>query len=437
MRRLWSSVLAVLICAAAQASDTTETSVAIYDRNPTHLWNRLYRAIAVRAEGGTLYGVDNAEPYFEAFDDPKSVVAVLDEFLRHHGEARGSGDLSRALLLNDVWAAFDLTTSPALEGPQSAAIRSRLARLIGRLRLSSAAISQLPDNYADAVRSGTFPADFDPTHPQQAFLPADLLDPNGPWVQIQDERGQPIAGLHVQDLSGRSVFQVFIRCPGGRQATLDYLEKLNLYTTPFEFKAAAIATEQPSQKKVRWNPLRLNRDTPQFPEGTIVALVRRMMVIDDKLEPAPTSVTQKIQFRVYQKVGGPPGESWNFDGRQLAFEVVMRRRDLLAGAAGGLRAVTADEVEYQLLNRPEGGPRDSLLRGSVVLSTCRRCHSADGIFSVNSYARPMSDPPGTSNPQLLTDTYSWHQEAATVEWKKRQFNWGLLLGLLESSSAPR
>jgi hypothetical protein len=79
-----------------------------------------------------------------------------------------------------------------------------------------------------------------------------------------------------------------------------------------------------------------------------------------------------------------------------------------------------------------GGPRDSLLRGPVVFSTCHRCHSADGIFSVNSYGRPMSIPPGTPNPQLSSWTYAYQQDAATVEWKKEQFNWGLLRGLLES-----
>jgi hypothetical protein len=432
MRRLWSIVLTALVW-AAEAADAPLTT---YDSDPAHLWNRLYRAIAVRTEGGTLYGVDNSEPYFDPFDDPKGLVTILDEFLSHQGENRASGDLRRALLLNDVWAAFDLAVAPALAGPESGAIRSRLARVIGRLRLSSAAISHLPDNYADAVKSGTFAADFDPEHPQQPFLPPDLLDPNGSWVQIQDGRGRPIAIRHVSDVSGRSVFRVFIRCPGGRQATLEYLEKLNLYPNPFELRAASIGTSYPSNQKVRMYPLRLNPETPQFPEGTIVALVRQMMVIDDKLEPVPTSITQKIQFRVYQKVGGQGTvvERSAFNGRQLAFEVVMRRRAVLAGIAGGLHAVTADEAEYQLTSIPMGGPRDSLLRGPVVLSMCRRCHSADGIFSVNSYGRSMSDPQGTADPQLLSWTYAFQQEGATVEWKKEQFNWGFLRGLLENTN---
>lgn len=77
MRTLLCGMLVVLLCVPVQAA---EKQVAVYDQDPEHLWNRLYRA-----------------------------VAVLDEFLSTHGRDRASGDLKRALLLHDVWAAFDLT----------------------------------------------------------------------------------------------------------------------------------------------------------------------------------------------------------------------------------------------------------------------------------------------------------------------------------------
>src|SRR5580693_10281404 len=99
MRMLWSAAMVTLICAAAQAA---EPSSAIYDRDPEHLWDRLYRAIAVRTEAGVDFGMDNAELYRDNFDDSKRLIALLDEFLRKHGENRATGDLRRALLLNDV-----------------------------------------------------------------------------------------------------------------------------------------------------------------------------------------------------------------------------------------------------------------------------------------------------------------------------------------------
>src|ERR1700687_698027 len=68
--------------------------------DPEHLWNRLYRAIAVRTEGGVDYGIDNSEPYYDGFDNPEKLIAILDEFLQKHGEDRAPSDLTRALLLN-------------------------------------------------------------------------------------------------------------------------------------------------------------------------------------------------------------------------------------------------------------------------------------------------------------------------------------------------
>jgi hypothetical protein len=433
MRTPWFAILMMLIGAAAQAADAP---AAVYDKNPEHLWNRLYRAIAMRTENGVSYGADNAVPFREPFDDPQKLIAVLEEFLSQHGERRSSADLEQALLLCDVWAAFDL----AVSGPRDSRnlpIARLLARVIGKLRMQDAAISRLPDNYAEAVKSGRFASDFDSSHPQQAFLPPDLFDPAGPWVQIQDGSGRLLTPFHTALLSGRSVFLVFIRCPGGRQATLSYLQTLNLYPTPFRLNPSDIGTSYPSGAKVRMSPLLADRATPQLPEGTIVALVRQMIVINEKVEPVPTSITQTVQFRVYRSVGLPPIQTVaDFNKRQQVSEFVLRRADLLAGRGGGLHAVAPDEREYDLISvefRPGG------LEGPVVLSTCGRCHIQDGIFSVRSYDRGVNGAAydGTTlNPQLLpVGGFLAGERAATVNWKHEQFNWGLLRGLLEAQPA--
>ena len=417
--------LAILVTALLWAlAQAAPAPVAIYDRDPQHLWNRLYREIAVRTDGTTAYGIDNAEPFNEPFDHPQRLIAVLKEFLTVHGEIRCATALRRALMQNDLWSAFDLTAGPSARTGDSA-IRPLLARVIERLELPNTALSQLPDNYAAAVKSGKFAADFDPSHPEQSFLPPDLFDPNGPWVQLgADDRGAPVAAMHAEMLSGRSVFKVFIRLPGGRQATLAYLARLNLYPTPWALRPADIATTYPDHNKVRWSPLRFDPQTPQFPPGTILALVRQMMVIDDKLQPVPTAVTQKVQFRVYKEVGSAPAKA-----REIPFEFVLRRRDLLGEAAVGLHAVAPDEAEYQLTTIPMGVSRAQLLSGPVVLTTCVRCHSAEGIFSVNSYTSPFS--PDRANPQLLPAHLPDVEAQRTAEWKEKQFNWGLLRGLLE------
>ena len=430
MRTFCLTAIMTLICATAHAA---QPPPAIYDRNPEHLWNRIYAAIAVRTEGGLDYGVDNSEPFHDSFDNPQKLVTILDEFLHQHGEDRAPGALRRALLLNDVWAAFDLTNSPVV-GAEGASLRRRLARVIGRLRMQSPQISSLPDNYAQAVASTAFAADFDPEHPERAFLPPDLLDVKGQWVEIGEDALGPVAPFHVEMLSGRSVFRVFIRCPGGRQATLAYLETLNLYPTPWELNPQDIGTRYPDHTRIRMRPLLFNHATPQFPPGTIVALVRQMMVINDELQPVPTSITQKVQFRVFKHTGeaGRIQTQGDFNSHQLVYELVMRRSDLLAGGQGGFHAVTPDEAEYQLTTLPMGVSREAHLRGVVVLSTCERCHLANGIFSVNTYGRTFSPAAAHDNPQLLPATSVGYQGNATATWKTTQFNWGVLRGLLQT-----
>ena len=134
--------------------------------------------------------------------------------------------------------------------------------------------------------------------------------------------------------------------------------KLNLHTTPWALEPATIATTYPDGGKVRWDPLRLDKSTPQFPEGTMIALVRQMLVIDDKLHLQPTNITQSVQFRVFRKIGegfgfNDPEQAAAQATAQAFFELNMRRGELLAGRAGGLHAVAKDEVEYQLF--PTGG----------------------------------------------------------------------------------
>jgi hypothetical protein len=426
MRR---SLLAMIAALGGCAVHAAEAPAAVYDRDPEHLWNRLYRAVATRTAEGIEFGADNSEPYLDPVEDVARLNAVLDEFLAGDGRSRPPGDLRQALLLNDVWAAFDLAAAR-----DAKPLQPKLARAVWRLRIPVAAVAALPDNYAQAVKSGGFAADFDPAQPDEPFLPVDLFDANGPWVQI-GKQGGLVALSHVVGMSGRSTFQVFIRCPGGRKATLAYLQTLNLYRTPWAFEPAEIATSESSQEPVRWNPLRLNAGTPQFPAGTMVALVRQMVVIDEKLEPVPTSITQAVQLRVYKKVGDVQGMHTlaSVVARQSVYDFVMQRRDLLAGRAGGLHAVTRDEREYRQTHDPRDDTsakaRENRI-GPLVLSTCASCHQGDGIFSVHSYTGLLHIPYRSLNPQLLPAAAPDYQRAAAVEWKKRQFDWGLLRGLL-------
>ena len=418
MRLVLCGALLALISSVADAADAP---VAICSPDPNHLWNRLYHAMAICTLDGVQYGADIAEPYPDDFDGRKRLISTLDEFVRTQGERSLPGETRRALMLNDVWTAFDIS---AVHG--GIELRSRIARAIERLRMPTSDVARLKDNYAEAVKSGKFPKDFDPAHPDIAFLPPDLFDPAGPWVQIKSERGL-VAPIHVQMVSGRSAFLVFIRCPGGREATLSYLQRLNVHPTPWQPNPASLGTSYPEGRQVRMDVLRPDQNTPQFPEGTVVALVRRMMVIDEKLDPVVTPITQKVQFRVYRKLQAMTHE---LDWPQSAYEFVMRRRELIAGMGGGLHPVSPDEREYQALLVPHEKGNASYFTGPVVLRTCAGCHRAKGIFSVGSYLGMFDHNP--TNPQLLPASQPEDQGVATARWKKAQFNWGLLEGLLQA-----
>jgi hypothetical protein len=401
-------------------SGAADTHVSVYDPNPEHLWNRLYRQMAVRSEGGTFFGVDSSTPTEVEIDDPRKLLAVIQEFRRQPPATQGSSELKRALLLHDAWAAFDLAA-----GGERTDVQVGLAAVIDQLKMADSAIARLPDNYRAAVTSSQFAPAFDPARPDAGFLPPDLFDENGPWVEIGADR--LIAPFHVGALSGRSAFRIFIRCPGDRASTLAYLERLNLYKTPWSFEASEIGIASPDDHPVR-EPPKMNRATPQFPVGTMVALVRRMAVINDQREPVMTPITQSVQLRVFKKVSTNAYSTWPdaFADAQLVFEFVMRRRDLLAGASGGLHQVVPEETGF-LMNLM--GDRAVRLNGSRILSTCARCHSGNGVFSLNSYTQVLDGE--TNNPQVLPVDDPGYQAGLTMAWKKRQFDWGLLRGLLQ------
>ncbi len=446
--RLSLKCAVVLFCILSMAADGPPATapqaaeVTIYDSDPQHLLNRLHRAMVVRTIDGVDYGTDNAIPFINDADNLLSgeayvrLLAVLDEFLRTQTPDRLPGELPRALLQHDAWATFDLTIRRTLDEfpAQRKALRTRLAKIIALLAMTDSDIARLPDNYADAVKSGAFPRDFAPATPDQTFLPPDLFDSKGPWVELSDDHNQSVAPTHVGSLQGRSIFRIFIRLPGERKETLAYMQQVNLHTTPWTLEAATIATTHLGNK-VRWDPLRLDGKTPQFPEGTMFALVRQMILIDDKLELRSSPITQSVQLRVFRHIEEGIRASTTeaqARGQQAFFELNMRRADLLAGKAGGLHAVAKADVEYQIF--PIGGRNDqtraSRLRGSAGLTTCISCHSANGIFSVRTYPR------GT-NPQLFPAPHPGHSIAQALARKQERFDWGLLRGMVEAENLNR
>ncbi len=148
-----------------------------------------------------------------------------------------------------------------------------------------------------------------------------------------------MAMTHLQELPflGRSAFLVFLRVPGRRAAGLAYLAALPRLPHP--------------------NPA----------AGTDVALVRRMLLIDNQGQIVPSPLIESIQLRQFDQ-----------DTTQHYFEFQLDRARLFAAQAGGLRALTSNDTDFQLFESRGDVlgfpilPHDN--HRPPVLSTCVGCH---------------------------------------------------------------
>jgi hypothetical protein len=231
--------------------------------------------------GGREYGFDALDPllwsetnYLLSGKSHARALALADEFLRTHAERQITDPTKRAILQRDIWAVFDWADEPhqpeQLDLPHQAERRelmARLAPIIWRLALSPDELASLPDTYSRALRNHEFPSAYNPASPNQAFLPPDLFDPSGPWVCLGAPENNLAAPGHDLSFTARSVFFVFARLPGGRNATLEYFKQLAEMKTPPFVRMQDPGWPQPMDV---WNP-----EVPQFPSGTEFALVRK------------------------------------------------------------------------------------------------------------------------------------------------------------------
>lgn len=442
---LFSTLLlaAVLHEARARSSSPEDSgkALAIYDANPTHVWNRLYAALLIREDQtGATYGADALDPllwsetrHLLTGSSHQGALSILDEFLRRHGETQIRDPLKRALLQRNLWAVFDWS---AVNGGDHAAERRelqiRLVEVLRRLALSSKEIKALPDNYAQAVASGAFAKEYDPANPERAFLPPDLFQPRGPWVCIRGDR-EPVAEMHVGAVSGRSRFFVFVRLPQGRKATLDYFQALWNVSEPWVAGQMDLARGD------------LNPNLPQFPVGTEAAFVRQMTLFDRNGNLVPTPITESVQIRVYRTI--PPSRGHNITANDQAaarmeqgfYEVRLSQSQLFAGQAGGLRAVARAEKEFPVFQTQGmdefefSAKRHASVQEYGIIDRCAGCHSAPGINSLQSRRHLLKPNRAQVDPDPPYDSLWWECEN-TLAWKANHYDWGLLKGYWQGNA---
>ncbi|HKI70270.1 MAG TPA: hypothetical protein VKA67_11815, partial [Verrucomicrobiae bacterium] len=384
---------------------------------------------------GKEYGADELDilywfrtKHFLEGTSHKKALAILDEFIDKHGEKLIHDPLKRALLQRDLWALFDWAAVPfayyQAKFPETRHdLESRLAVVIQRLELTTNEIASLPDNYALAEKK------------HLPDLPQGLFDTNSDWISVGVQNAEMTVPTHVRGFGGRSVFTVWFHDADGRQAGLDYLKRLRSFAPMFIFTTNRDSAIEPS----------LNPHLPEFPAHSQWALVRQMCVIGLNGRIQPTRVLETIQMRNYWKIGKSTTHVFtNEDGTlwvagvppQRFYEFRMSR-----GAQASLVSVPQNGREFTSNNQffskgidPfeyhfSGQTTDPAKSRSIVLKTCAQCHNGPGIYSVNSFTRFLSLPGLTFQTTQMVEANPKNEEEAALNWKQRQFNWGLLQGL--------
>jgi len=399
--------------------------VRVFDPNPNHIWNRTYACLFVRrTSDGTEYGADALDPllwnktqHLLNGDSHRRALACLDVFLRSHAESAEQNPLKRAIFQRDLWALFDWAAAGQTLPHQRRQLEARLADAIRRLAITSEQVRTLPDTYAAAVAAHQFAPAYDPQDSRQPFLLPELFRSDGPWACLSAYSDEPTAVVHF---TGRSRFLVLMRLPGGRDAALAYIQKLRSSSESPLLNGGSPIT-------------RLNLALPQFPVGTVVALVRQMIVIDNQGKLTPTALTESVQLRVYHAVT-PGTEDMNYingpsSHDQDFFEFRMRRPELFARRSGGLVAVGPRDTEFATFSTHGEDAFESttpLDQQEITLESCRGCHSDSGIHSVQSRLQWMKRSRSLGGKQ--SDPISWETDV-TIRRKQHQPDFNLLQDL--------
>jgi hypothetical protein len=334
----------------ASSADEPVRSGAIYHADSKHLWNRLHEALFVRVgPDGRTYGRDRIEPLL--WPESKHLlvgashdraITLLNEFVEREGEKLIDDPLKRAVLQRDFWLVFNWLARDK-DSFDKGSSRERLgvpvSKVIRRLALTPDQIAKLPDNYADAVKSGRFAKSYDPKQLDKPYLPPDLFSADGPWVCVGRKDG-PVAKQHLAETFPftNSAFLVFLRMPEGRDAALKLLKE--------------------------------DRD---LPAGAEVVLMRRALLIASTGEVAATNLTESIQVRVYRK------------SEQHFEEFRVSRGLLFAGKQGGLVAVGRSERDFKtgFASHPHDQFEQPLVGQTLdvrrvdIKNECRGCHAPD------------------------------------------------------------
>ncbi len=161
--------------------------------------------------------------------------------------------------------------------------------------------------------------------------------------------------------------------PTPNSAEPKYLDELAAFPNPLLDEKPEDAVGQ--ERSNRW----LNPKTPQFPPGTMWALVRRAILVDTQGNLVVSPLVESVEVRVYRALEDIRTNA----NAQTFFEWELSRR-LLFGK-GGFHLMEGRD----LMLSPFFSGMDGTLKSYAKLDMnqplmCSACHSAPGIHSINS-----------------------------------------------------
>ena len=430
----------------------------LFDRDPQHLWNRLFAAVTIRPsfipsqregqpvariEGGDRieFFVWGGTTYWDESETVARVSTLLDQFLEQSGEKLVSDPLKRVLLQRDLWTLFDflMTRHIARRGDHPTRQRRhelcrKLAKGIRALALSAEVLAKLPDNYSFAIRSRRFAAkhDFDP---KTDYLPTGLFSGNDEWQELdffQAQRSEDVERryvfLHMRAFQGRSYFRVFCRFPQGRSQFESYLKDLD--ARGIDWRASA-----------QHGSIFLKPDAPEMPAGTEVVLLQYLIGLDTDLKPIPTSLVESVRLLIFKHADGVDDPTTNLGNGVNAAKYTLKRRLAFAEGGmqhGGLHREPDDLPVYRVLFENETA-KDWGGRGRYFQLTadCRACHSGirqTGTQMIGSVINTASVDSGAAmgvSHTLPAGAPSPHP-ARTVKWKTADETYRRLVEFLET-----
>lgn len=357
---------------------------------------------------------------FKKFDAAMDALAALPQ-----EKIEAYSDVQRALLQRHLWEVFDTTFNwdwwkgdwywggrkyfPKSHMDRRKASQPKIASLIRKLALTKEQIRSLPDTLSATRKSGGFATAHDPEDRFQPFLPADLYSPKKSSFVCLGEDQHPIpASTHTGKLHARSMFLQFMRLPGGRTETLEYLER---------------AKTKPEQ----------------FPVGTQFVLIEQPFLISQEGELVLSPMVVSVQLRAYLDV---ENRSHFSEGKvtQCVSEFVMQPRELIKGNAV-MRAMSPDNFRYEAGAPFAAGfsPKDPFGTGDTAagmpsttrLNLCMRCHGGAGGRGVMTRSMRVTR-------VFFKESSAEEISKATSAQKRDYDSWKRLSELWQSeSTAPR